>query len=73
MQVLITSDDFGFIIEPYGIEEHVQTYWVSVIGTDRLWRAGWVPFDMPRVSRYVFDQLWSCGEIRQWNHRPVVG
>ena len=70
MRVLVFSDEHSYCIEPYG-EEIAQTYWVSTPATERLWRAGWVPYDMPRVSRYLFAVLWSRGEIRYWEHRPV--
>ena len=71
MQVLLYTDEHSYIMEPYGEEEDTQSYWVSVPATERLWRAGWIPYDQPRVSRYLFAVLWSRGEIRYWQHRPV--
>ena len=35
MQVLVSEDEFGYIMEPYG-EELLDTYWVSDEGRDRL-------------------------------------
>ena len=70
MQILVFEDEFGYILEPYS-DEDLPTYWVSPFGTQRLWDAYWVPYDMPRVSRYLFTHLWGLGEIRQWEHRPV--
>ena len=71
MQILIFEDEFGYIFEPYA-EEDIATYWVSPLATQRLWDAYWVPYDMPRVSRYLFSHLWSLGEIRPWSNRPVL-
>ena len=69
MQVLIFSDEHGYILEPYG-DEDSQSYWVSAPATERLWRAGWRPYIMQRVSRHLFDYLWFAGQIRRWEHHP---
>ena len=69
MQVLITQDQFSYVIEPYGTEDR-PTYWVSPLATQLMWDAGWRPYEMPRLSKPLFSSLWSHRQIRRWEDRP---
>ena len=69
---MLREDTFGFLVEPYGEEVVDVSYWVSVDGTQGLWDAGWRPYLMPRVSRFLVCRLYSDGHLRLWVWPPPL-
>jgi hypothetical protein len=58
----VSRDDYGYIFEPHG-EEPVAWY-CDAEGGDILRAAGWRPYEMHRVSVYVFDSLCHREHLR---------
>ncbi len=55
MLLHLTEDEHGWVVEPQGTEPE---YWSTTLeGSEQLKAAGWVPYRMHRVSRWVIDSL----------------
>jgi hypothetical protein len=55
MLLHLREDEHGWVVEPQGTEPE---YWSTTLeGSEQLKAAGWVPYRMHRVSRWVVDSL----------------
>ena len=55
MLLHLREDEHGWVVEPQGTEPE---YWSTTLeGSEQLKAAGWVPYRMHRVSRWVIDSL----------------
>ena len=55
MLLHLREDEHGWVVEPQGTEPE---YWRTTLeGREQLKAAGWVPYRMHRVSRWVIDSL----------------
>ncbi len=55
MLLHLTEDEHGWLVEPHGTEP--ECWSTTLEGSEQLKGAGWVPYRMPRVSRYVIESL----------------
>ena len=55
MLLHLREDEHGWVVEPQSTEPE---YWSTTLeGSEQLKAAGWVPYRMHRVSRWVVDSL----------------
>ena len=55
MLLFLIEDEHGWIYEPHGTQ--ALCYELTFAGSELLRAAGWRPFEMHRVSRYLHDSL----------------
>ena len=55
MFLFLSEDEHGWIYEPHGTQ--ALCYELTFAGSELLRAAGWRPFEMHRVSRYLHDFL----------------
>jgi hypothetical protein len=66
----IFRDAHGYVVEPHGEEPVAWT--CDVKGGDVLRAAGWVPYEMHRVSVFVVEQIVSEGFLKVLYDRSRV-
>ncbi len=55
MLLFLIEDEHGWIYEPHGTQ--ALCYDLTFAGSELLRAAGWRPFEMHRVSRYLHESL----------------
>ena len=55
MLLFLSEDEHGWIYEPHGTQS--LCYDLTFAGSELLRAAGWRPFEMHRVSRYLHESL----------------
>ena len=55
MLLFLSEDEHGWIYEPHGVQ--ALCYDLAFAGSELLRAAGWRPFQMHRVSRYLHDSF----------------
>ena len=55
MLLFLSEDEHGWIYEPHGTQS--LCYNLTFAGSELLRAAGWRPFEMHRVSRYLHDSF----------------
>ncbi len=55
MLLFLSEDEHGWIYEPHGVQ--ALCYDLTFAGSELLRAAGWRPFQMHRVSRYLHDSF----------------
>jgi len=68
MLLFIREDEHGFIYEPHGTES--ECWSTTPEGSAVLKEAGWRPYEMQRVSRYVHECLLIDGLLKPLNLTP---
>jgi hypothetical protein len=62
MLLFLSEDERGWIYEPHG--EEALCYDLAFAGCELLRSAGWRPYEMQRVSRYLHDSLLIDGFLK---------